>query len=442
MNATGHDHSARSWARGWLTDSSQLLVSQILTVIATSVAAIMIARTLEPDDWGVFSAFLGLSMALALVADFGIGTWLLRELSGLVAGGGETFARAGRLLSAGVVVNGAIALPLVIGALAWSAFARPGADVTVALVCLLLYGALTAIGATLETYLRAGRRVRLVLAASLLEKGVLIVLLITVVLASAGLGAIGVAYVIAGLVRIAFDGTVIFAHETISFARPALAELRELAVSSMPIALNTASLNLVPRLDTLVLLILSATSAGWFAVGERAIGPALLVPATLGASLYPFMAGHAARRVAPWKLSGGLGLVGVGLAALGIVLAPFLIPLLFGEAYDDAVPVVQVMLLVVPIVYATSPLLVIAYTHGRERTLLLPILCLSLAGTVAIVAGQLAGGPTLAAAGYVARSALFLVVVGSVALVAWREHTRTGSADDAPGRPQVPAEAR
>ena len=292
MTAAGHDH-AHSWARGWLTDSSQLLVSQILTVIATSVAAIMIARTLEPDDWGVFSAVLGLSMALALVADFGLGTWLLRELSGLVAGGGETFARAGTLLSAGVVMNAFIALPLVVAALTWSAVARPGADVTVALVCLLFYGALTAIGASLETYLRARRQVRLVLAASLLEKGVLIVLLVAVVLGSAGLGAIGIAYVLAGLVRITFDGIVIFAREAISFTRPALADLRELAASSMPLALNTVSLNLVPRLDTLVLLILSATSAGWFAVGERALGPALLIPATLSASLYPFMAGHA-----------------------------------------------------------------------------------------------------------------------------------------------------
>src|SRR5918995_2095222 len=82
-----------AWARGWMSDSSQLLASQVLTVIATSFAAIMIARTLDPDDWGVFSAFLGLSIALTLVADFGIGTWLLRELSRLHArGDGEQHA--------------------------------------------------------------------------------------------------------------------------------------------------------------------------------------------------------------------------------------------------------------------------------------------------------------------------------------------------------------
>jgi hypothetical protein len=89
-----------------------------------------------------------------------------------------------------------------------------------------------------------------------------------------------------------------------------------------------------------------------------------------------------------------------------------------------------VMLLIVPLVYATSPLLVIAYSHGRERSLLAPIIVISLAGTVAIVVGQAVGGATMAAAGYVARSALFFVVVGTVALIAWRHHTTTAAAND------------
>jgi O-antigen/teichoic acid export membrane protein len=446
---TRDDHSARvtsppSWARGWLSDSSNLLASQVLTVIATSVAAIMIARTLDPGDWGVFSAFLGLSIALALVADFGLGTWLLRELSRLVAGGADEQGseRAGRLLSAGIVVNTVVALPLLVAALAWSAIAQPGADVTVALVSLLVYGALTATANVLETHLRAHRRVRLVLAASLIEKGVLLVLLVAVVTSNAGLAAIGISYVVAGLSRIAFDATVVFVRDGVPHAIPATNEVRDVARASLPFALNAASFNLVPRLDTLVLLTLSATSAGWFAIGDRVLGPALLVPATLGATLYPFMAGRAAKEVPPWKLAGAVGAAGVVLAAVGILLAPFLIPLLFGDAYEESVPVAQIMLLVVPLIYTASPLLVIAYSHGRERSLLVPILALSLAGTVAIVVGQMVGGPTLAAAGYVARSALFLAVIGVVAFVAWRRHTASTTADEVASPGQVSAQAQ
>jgi O-antigen/teichoic acid export membrane protein len=415
--------ASQAWARGWLSDSAQLLVSQALTILATSVAAIAIARTLDPSDWAVFSAFLGLSMALALVADFGIATWLLRELSSLLAEDGEAAAeRSSRVVGSGLVVNAAMALPLLVGALVWSAAARPGAAVAAALLSLLAYGALTAGGNALEAVLRARRRVRLVLCVSLVEKTVLVTLLLAGVALGWGLVEIGVSYLAAGLARVAFDGIVVFGGGRIPLVRPAVRDVAGVARTSLPFALNAASLNLVPRLDTLVLLALSTTSAAWFAIGDRVLGPAFLIPGTLGAALYPFMATHAAKRTSPWVLAGAMGAVGVVVAGVGIALAPVLVPLLFGDVYEDAVPVVQVMLLSVPIVFTTSPLLVIAYSHRKERSLLVPMLGVSLVGTVAIVLGEAAGGAVFAGAGYVARFALFLVVVASVSFMAWREH--------------------
>jgi len=432
-----------SWARGWLSDSALLLTAQILTVVATSVAAITIARTLDPDDWGIFSAFLGLSLALALVANFGLATWLLRELTAMRAEGTVDPERVGQLVSASVVINVAVALPLVVGAAVWAAVARPGVGVSLALMCLLAFGAMSAAGSALEAHIRSRREVRLVLVVSFLEKGVLLVLLLAAAALDAGLGAIGLAYLLAGVMRIGFDAFVVFGRPDVNFVVPSPRATASVARASSPFALSAAALNLIPRLDTFILAAMSTTSAAWFAIGDRSLGPALIVPATLGSALYPFMTSSSAKRVAPWKLSGALGALGAALAVLGILLAPVLVPLLFGHDYQDAVPVTQVMLLVVPVVYATSPLLVIAYSHGRERSLLVPIVVLSLAGTLAIVAGQAAGGATLAAAGYVARSLLFLVVIGAVAFVAWRREGR-GAADSAdvstPGRvsAQVP----
>ena len=433
-----------TWARGWIGDSSQLLLSQVLTVIATSLAAIMIARTLEPDDWGVFSAFLGLSIALTLVADFGLGTWLLRELSNLHARdrGGLHAHEIGRLASAGVVVNAGIALPLILVATAWALVEQPGVGVSVTLVALLVYGMLTAGATALEACLRARREVRLVLLASLLEKGLLIVVLVAVVASGFGLGAIGIAYLAAGLARIAFDAGVVFNRLRIPFVVPSIRSAAGVARASMPFALNAASFNLVPRLDTLVLITLSATSAAWFAIGERTVGPALIVPATLGSALYPFMAHQSAKLAAPWRPAAALGVIGIALAVVGIVLAPFLVPLVFGDAYRDSVEVVQVMLLVVPFVYATSTLLVVAYSHGYERSLLLPGLVISLGGTIAIVVGQVVGGPTLAAAGFVGRSALFLLVVGTFASLAWRRHSVMSRAGEPPAPSPTAAQAR
>jgi len=404
---------------------------------------ITIARTLEPSDWGVFSAFLGLSLALSLIAEFGLATWLLRELSAAFASGGSRPGSeyTGSLVSSSVLLSGGIALPLVVAAGVWATLAGVATGTAVALVSLLVYGALTAGANGLEAQLRARRRVGLVLGASLFEKGVLLAVLLTVALLDAGIGAVGVAYLLAGCSRIGFDSIAVFVRGSTRFVLPRLHHLVSVARASFPFALNAASLNLVPRLDTFVLLVFSSTSAAWFAIGERALGPALLVPATLASTLYPLMATRSAKQVAPWKLAATLGALGSALAIAGILLAPILVPLLFGDAYEEAVPVAQVMLLIVPIVYATSPLLVIAYSHGRERSLLAPTIAVSLAGTVAIVVGQALGGPKLAAAGYVARSMLFLVVVGSVALVAWRRHTSSAALEaDVPTTSRITAQ--
>lgn len=434
--------SSYSWTRGWMTDSAQLLVSQISTAVATASAAILIARTLGPSDWGVFSAFLGLSIAVTLIADFGIGTWLLRELSRLFADGQfEPDAHeASRLVSSGILINLAIALPLLAAAAAWCAFAQPDIGVAIALLSLLVYAACTSVANALESHQRALRRVRVVLSATLLEKGLLIVLIAVTALADGGVGAIGLSYLCAGLSRVAFDCFVVFVLSGLPLIRVAARELRERAHQSMPFALNAAALNLIPRLDTLVLLTMSTTSAAWFAVGERALGPALLVPATFGIALFPFMARDAARQLAPWKLALGFGLLGAGIACVGIALTPWLVPLLFGDAYTDAVGAVRIMLVVIPFVYATSPLLVVAYSNGRERALLLPGLTVSCIGTLAIVAGQATGGTTFVAVAFVLRSALFLGATAAVALAPRNEREEAARANR-PARADVGAHA-
>lgn len=430
--------ASQPWLRGWASDSALLLTSQIMTVIATSAAAIFIARTLDPDSWAVFSAFLGLSLALALVSDFGIGTWLLRELSRAFATS-ETpdDRRAATLLSSGVAVNVALATPLILVAIGWSTLARPGVSTTVALMGLLLYGALTATANALEAHLRSRRRVTIVLSASIIEKLVLILCIGAVYATDAGLAAIGASYLVAGCTRVAFDIAVLLVRDSVTFVAPRPAAVVSTARASLPFALNAGSLNLVPRLDTLVLVLLSTSSAAWFAVGDRVLGPALLIPAVLGSTLYPFMAGSSARRVSPWLLALALGLAGLLLATIGAVLAPFLIPALFGSEYREAVPVAQVMLFSLPLVFTSSTLLVVAYSHGRERALLLPVIAVSLAGTVAIVAGQMTGGASLAAGGYVVRQALFLVAIAVVVAAALRAERRGRAGSATQQSPEV-----
>lgn len=422
------------WMRGWASDSALLLTSQVLTIVATSVAAILIARALAPDDWAVFSAFLGLSLALALVADFGIGTWLLRELSRAFSTGADPSRHvgAGELVTSGLAVNVALATPLLVVAVTWTLVAQAGLSTSIALLCLLLYGALMAGANALEAHLRARRRVRIVLVASILEKLLLVIGVVGVHVSGAGLAAVGVVYLAAGVIRVAFDVVVLFLRHRVPFVVPSAAALLATARSSAPFALNTGAMNLIPRLDTFVLILLSTTSAAWFAIGDRVLGPALLIPAVLGSTLYPFMA-SSARQTSSVRVAAALGAAGLALAGAGALLAPVLIPGLFGNAYRESVPVAQIMLLALPFVFASSTLLVVAYSHGRERSLLAPVVGISLAGTAAIALGQVLGGPSLAAGGFVLRQVLFLTAIGIIALRILRRVSADGErASEAP----------
>jgi O-antigen/teichoic acid export membrane protein len=396
------------WTRFWLTDSAVLLASQLLTTVASSAVAIVIARQLDPGDWGIFAGFFGLSIALSIVVQFGAGAWLLRELSALFSvDEPDAEARALVLLHSALVVNALLAgLVLAAGAAA-AELTQLERGVEVALICLLGYGGLTA-GATLvEAQLRARRRIGRVAAANFLEKALLLAVVASISLLGGGIALIGLAYVGAAIARLLFVYRAATARAPQSVSRPSWSVLRRLVRGSLPFALTDGCLNVVPKLDALLLVSLSATSAGFFALGDRILGPALMLQGVLSITLFPFFARKENQQVPPWALVAMLALLGGAAAVALFFAAPALVPLLFGDKYAAAVHVVQVFALALPLVFASGPLRVFAFARYREARVVVVVLAASLAGTVAIVTGQWTFGAVAAAGGYVLRQALF-----------------------------------
>jgi O-antigen/teichoic acid export membrane protein len=434
------------WAKHWARDSALLLASQVSAVVTTSVLAILIARSLGPSDWGIFSGFLGLTLALSIVANFGVGAWLLRELSALWADGGiaaeASRASAGRLVSGGVVLNSTLGGALVVGTLAVVAAARFDLGTAIALVSLMVYGALLAAAAALEAYFRSRRELRVVVVAVLLEKLVLLALVALAVALGFGVTGIAVMYAAAGVSRIGYYGVKLLAGSDVTLERPRLSSLARTGVQSLPFALNAASLNIIPRFDTFILVAFSTTAAGYFATGDRVLGPAVMIPWVMSSALYPFLASETASSRTGRRILLLFVVVGSAIAAVGVALAPVLIPAVFGSSYREAVPVVQVMLLAIPFIYGTNALLPQLYTRKRERAVLAASIGTSALGSVAIVVGQVTAGPEGAASGYVLRQAFFLVGLGAVMF--WplrrRGHSRAGLMDAA-GRPAAYATA-
>jgi O-antigen/teichoic acid export membrane protein len=428
----------------WARDGVVLLFSQFTAVLATTLLAILLTRNLGPSDWGIFSGFLALSLAFTTVVNFGASQWLMRELSRVWvdhdSSADETRKSVGELIGGGLLLNTGLGISLIVGTVVSAKLLGLGFTLTIALLSLMAYAALSAISAGLEPFFRARRKLRFVVAGVLLEKILLVALVAVAIVAGWGVPGITVMYVAAGLVRVGFYGANLFPSRLIRFSL-SIRSLRRAVHESMPFVLNGVALNIIPRLDTFILATLSATAAGYFAIGDRVVGPAVMIPWVMTSAVYPFLARERGDSSAGKKLLALFAGVGTLLAICGVLLAPTMIPLLFGEAYEPAVAVTQIMILATPFIYGNNILLAQLYTSGRERSVLGATIGTSIFGTVAIVVGQLSLGPTGAAGGYVARQLLFLI--GLIALAfAPIARTRGGRAeDDVPTEPVMPPEA-
>ncbi len=265
-----------------------------------------------------------------------------------------------------------------------------------------------------EARLRAERRVGWVATTTVIEKGVLLGgVALAVVLTDATASSIAAIYLLSGLARLATAAAV--ALRDVRLVRPTAGSIAQVVRSSAPFAASAAALNVVPRLDAFFLLLLSSTSAAYVALGDRVLGPALFLPVILSVTLYPFVAAHLHAHV-NWKLVGTAGALGALVALVGILLSPTLVPLVFGEKYRDAIVPVQVLLASLPFIYATNILLTYLYSAGRERRVLGVTLVAAIAGTIAVVCGQIVGGADLAAFGVLLRQALFTGALAAVGL--------------------------
>jgi O-antigen/teichoic acid export membrane protein len=404
------------WIRLWLADSSVLLGSQLLTVVATSGAAILIARQLDPSDWGVFSGLLALSLALSVVIQFGTGTWLLRELSRLfVEPDAPRAAEARALVNSALVLNGLLAVSVLAGGTGVAVLLRLDPAVTFALGALLAYSGLIASSYLMEAHLRARRRVGRVALATLLEKFLLVGLVGAVAAVGGSVRAIGTAYLLAGLVRVVFVRLSVFGVGGDS-SRPSRLQVARVFRGTLPFALTSSCLSVIPKLDTFLLLMLSATSAGYFALGDRLLGPAVVFPEVLSITLFPFFARRPEWLAPPWILSSSLAAVGALAALVLILTAPTLVPALFGAKYSAAVPAVRVFALALPLAFAIGPLRVYDYSRNEERRVVGVALMASVVGSVGIVTGQLALGVVAAAGAYVLRYAVLLAGLSVVAV--------------------------
>lgn len=306
-------------------------------------ALILAARVLPTHTFGLLSLATTLGWLASTAGDFGLQLHLGREVSRQPASAGTVFWPLFRLR---LVLGGAAlaAVTVLCGVFApsdWLACALVAAAPVLASVGEFIhYGFRGVDRSDLESSLLLGQRVS---ALALVAAGLAIepsLLAVGVALSVSAIGAVAAALFLAGRVLPHRRG--------VTSPRPGLTTqtwLRDVA----PIGLGLLLSVVYFRIDVFLLEIWAGLDVvALYSAVFRLVDAVRLLPAAVLAVALPRLFGARDPRFAS-RLAGGLGLAGVVVAAIGIPAAPSIVALTYGSRYAEAVPMLRVLLLSLPL---------------------------------------------------------------------------------------------
>lgn len=342
---THHSHSA-----GVLFRNLAILVgSQLITWLSALVWALFVPRALGPDGTGIFTLSVAASGILTVLIGIGTRPLLVREIS-------VDRSRAGRLIPTAIILRALLAVPMLI---VLGVFARVGhfrGDDVLALylgwaVCVLFL-----IYEPIQAGLQALEKMQYLAYADILTKTcVSLISVVLVLIAPRAIGLLVLTVVVLGVVLILHVGWMRkhFAVEW-NIRRE---ELWSLARGSLPYLGFALFFTFYLWIDALMLGVMTPDRVlGWYGLPTKLFGTLMFIPVILSTAWLPRLsASHARGDDALWRTARGPLQFVVALSlpvCVGVVLvAHDLINLLYGPAFDPAVPVMALLALSVPPMY-------------------------------------------------------------------------------------------
>ncbi len=377
------------------------LAAQVATVIATLMIAAMLSRHLGPTGFGKYALiFAYVTLLAAFFADVGLSQIAARDASQSPENIGEILASAAVLqVIASVVAYLAL---IVVAVLMLDSTDQIGVAVASILVLLL---PLDVLSVALLVKLKLVRVAWIGVAASVAR----VLLTWGAVVAGAGLTALIVVATIGTVLRYALLPIALRGMLEWRTLRPRRRLYRGLLVSTAPLAVATSCLSVMSQLPIFFLSWLSSPDeVGFFSAAQKVSTYATAPAAMLTASLFPLfsqLAESDRRRLA--YLSGQslrfMSLVALPLAVSGLIVGPWLMPLLYGDAFEPASGSFAVLMAQAAVVCTSTIIAHILIAMGRQRTVLAGVglgaaasvvTCLALGrifGAVGAAGGLLAG---------------------------------------------------
>jgi len=305
--APGAVRTVRRVARNSVVPFAANLVGRAVAI----VLAVVMARTLGASGTGLYAVAVNLWLYASIVADFGLGTWLTREVARLAGAQQRTQARQTVADALGLrLILSALALPLLLvaGLIAGLVQGSGPDGVLLATLALLgvglLPGAVSAAGTALfNAYEEMTFPAAVQLGTAVVTTG-----------AGATLLLLGYDVVALGWVSLLVNlaTAAVFAVACARRFFPLSAHLRParqlaLAREALPLMLNSLLNNVFFRFDVQVLQSKGTAAVGYYANAYKVIDAAGAVPSSFVLALFPLLA----RRAASDEGAGGAG-AGVG----------------------------------------------------------------------------------------------------------------------------------
>jgi O-antigen/teichoic acid export membrane protein len=275
-------------------------------VLAWGMAVVM-ARTLGPEGTGAYAFAVNLWLYASIVADFGLGTWLTREVARAPEAIGPAVALS---LGLRLALSAAAGVALVLVALLYAAFGIGGAGpeivaTTALLAAGLLPGAISGAGTAL---FNARERMVFPAALQLVSAALTTVAGSAALLAGHGIVALGWVSLGVNAVTAALFWTAMARASYPMRAVLAPAKQWALARETLPLMLNGLLNNVFFRVDIQVLQSQGSAVVGYYANAYKVIDAAGAVPSSFVLALFPVLA----RRAAGTGTGGAGGAGGAG----------------------------------------------------------------------------------------------------------------------------------
>lgn len=347
------------------------MAAQLIIKVLSFGFSVLIVRNLGAETYGQYAAVLAFGAMFVFIADLGLSPYTVREVARLrdMPDGQERIASLyGNVLMLRFLLS-LVAAALLIGS-AWLTGRPPIMIGAIALgtLGLIMYSVQGSSEAILAGYERLDRvaRARVLQQISFVIVGTIVLLL--------GVGYYGL--IMANLLGIALLTYICWTTARLIGPLPSHFSPKlwiSLLRASLPFGIIGFTLGLSYKFDSVLLNIFWGDSqTGYYNAAYNLVFSAVMISNVLNTALYPSLArqfvtsSQALPRIYEHAFR-YLMIVALPIAVGGWTLADQIVPLLFGQQYHPAIAVLQIIIWVVPLMFATEFLGYIVVIRQQER---------------------------------------------------------------------------